>query len=96
MASFGSHDVGPHICHIAYFEVYEGILGYMGVYTGIRGYTEYMKVYWGIWGYSPLLPSSALSLPQSPSSLFPSSVLKLGGTLLEYMRGSGVSAPRSA
>ena len=34
MTIFGSH-VGPHIPNIGYFEVYEGIWGYMKVYVGI-------------------------------------------------------------
>ena len=34
MAIFGFH-VGPHIHNIGYFEVYEGMWGYMGVHAGI-------------------------------------------------------------
>ena len=47
MTIVGSY-VGPHFPNIAYFEVYEGIWGYMKVYGQ---YLRYRKVYEGIWKY---------------------------------------------
>ena len=44
MTIFGSH-VGTHIPNIYYFEVYEGIWGYLQVSEGIL---TYIKVYEGI------------------------------------------------